>query len=119
MWHVSSRSSVATLRTAIHLLLTYLLTLLSSHSYLSAAEPDVALETEMSTLKSSADGDFLAVALLAAAWFGDTSSVTSQPWTHARTHTQCHVAPTADAAITAPHPTAVAIVRTWNKLLLY
>ena len=25
MWHVSSRSSVATLRTAIHLLLTYLL----------------------------------------------------------------------------------------------
>ena len=26
MWHVSSRSSVATLRTAIHLLLTYLLT---------------------------------------------------------------------------------------------
>ena len=24
MWHVSSRSSVATLRTAIHLLLTYL-----------------------------------------------------------------------------------------------
>ena len=27
MWHVSSRSGVATLRTAIHLLLTYLLTL--------------------------------------------------------------------------------------------
>ena len=27
MWHVSSRSSVATLRTAIHLLLTYLLTI--------------------------------------------------------------------------------------------
>jgi len=27
MWHVSSRSDVATLRTAIHLLLTYLLTL--------------------------------------------------------------------------------------------
>jgi len=26
MWHVSSRSGVATLRTAIHLLLTYLLT---------------------------------------------------------------------------------------------
>ena len=26
MWHVSSRSSVATLRTAIHFLLTYLLT---------------------------------------------------------------------------------------------
>jgi len=26
MWHVSSRSSVATLQTAIHLLLTYLLT---------------------------------------------------------------------------------------------
>ena len=25
MWHVSSRSGVATLRTAIHLLLTYLL----------------------------------------------------------------------------------------------
>jgi len=45
--------------------------------YLSAAEP-VALGTEMSTLKSSADGDFLAVALLEA-WFGETSSVTSQP----------------------------------------
>ena len=29
MWHVSSRSSVATLRTAIHLLLTYLLTVSS------------------------------------------------------------------------------------------
>ena len=27
MWHVSSRSGVATLRTAMHLLLTYLLTL--------------------------------------------------------------------------------------------
>jgi len=27
MWHVSSRSGVATLRTAIHLLLTYLLSL--------------------------------------------------------------------------------------------
>ena len=26
MWHVSSRSGVATLRTAVHLLLTYLLT---------------------------------------------------------------------------------------------
>ena len=26
MWHVSSRSGVATLRTAIHMLLTYLLT---------------------------------------------------------------------------------------------
>jgi len=36
MWHVSSRSGVATLRTAIHLLLTYLLTYLrcwfSTHS---------------------------------------------------------------------------------------
>jgi len=31
MWHVSSRSGVATLRTAIHLLLTYLLTYLRSH----------------------------------------------------------------------------------------
>jgi len=30
MWHVSSRSGVATLRTAIHLLLTYLLTYLPS-----------------------------------------------------------------------------------------
>ena len=30
MWHVSSRSSVATLRTAIHLLLIYLLTYLPS-----------------------------------------------------------------------------------------
>jgi len=29
MWHVTSRSGVATLRTAIHLLLTYLLTYLS------------------------------------------------------------------------------------------
>ena len=29
MWHVSSRSGVATLRTAIHLLLTYLLTVAS------------------------------------------------------------------------------------------
>ena len=29
MWHVSSRSGVATLRTAIHLLLTYLLTYLT------------------------------------------------------------------------------------------
>ena len=28
MWHVSSRSDVATLRTAVHLLLTYLLTYL-------------------------------------------------------------------------------------------
>jgi len=28
IWHVSSRSGVATLRTAIHLLLTYLLTYL-------------------------------------------------------------------------------------------
>jgi len=28
MWHVSSRSGVATVRTAIHLLLTYLLTYL-------------------------------------------------------------------------------------------
>jgi len=28
VWHVSSRSGVATLRTAIHLLLTYLLTYL-------------------------------------------------------------------------------------------
>ena len=31
MWHVSSRSSVATLRTAIHLLLTYLLTQVSRY----------------------------------------------------------------------------------------
>ena len=31
MWHVSSRNGVATLRTAIHLLLTYLLT---NYSYL-------------------------------------------------------------------------------------
>jgi len=33
MWHVSSRSGVATLRTAIHLLLTYLLTYLPSLRY--------------------------------------------------------------------------------------
>ena len=32
MWHVSSRSGVATLRTAIHLLLTYLLTAQLLHS---------------------------------------------------------------------------------------
>ena len=32
MWHVSSRSGVATLRTAIHLLLTYLLTLATKDS---------------------------------------------------------------------------------------
>jgi len=30
MWHVSSRSGVATLRTAIHLLLTYLLTVFAA-----------------------------------------------------------------------------------------
>ena len=30
MWHVSSRSGVETLRTAIHLLLTYLLTYVSA-----------------------------------------------------------------------------------------
>ena len=45
-------------------------------AYLSAGEP-VALDTEISTLKSCADGDFLALALLVA-WFGDVSSVTSQ-----------------------------------------
>jgi len=33
MWHVSSRSCVATLRTAIHLLLTYLLTFTPAHIY--------------------------------------------------------------------------------------
>ena len=32
MWHVSSRSGVATLRTAMHLLLTYLLTYLPTPS---------------------------------------------------------------------------------------
>ena len=32
MWHVSSRSGVATLRTAIHLLLTYLLTYIHTHA---------------------------------------------------------------------------------------
>jgi len=49
----------------------------TTNTNLSAAEL-VVLDTAMSTLKSSADDDFLAVALLAA-WFGDTSSVTSQP----------------------------------------
>ena len=34
MWHVSSRSGVATLRTAIHFLLTYLLSLASVKSRL-------------------------------------------------------------------------------------
>jgi len=38
MWHVSSRSGVATLRTAIHLLLTYLLT------YLSPVPPPPSLD---------------------------------------------------------------------------
>jgi len=33
MWHVSSRSGVATLRTVIHLLLTYLLTSFSSPAF--------------------------------------------------------------------------------------
>ena len=33
MWHVSSRSGVATLRTAIHFLLTYLMLLLASVEY--------------------------------------------------------------------------------------
>jgi len=32
MWHVSSRSGVTTLRTAIHLLLTYLHAIETSHS---------------------------------------------------------------------------------------
>jgi len=38
MWHVSSRSGVATLRTAVHLLFTYLLTAcpLSLHGYSTA-----------------------------------------------------------------------------------
>ena len=35
MWHVSSRSGVATLRVAIHLLLTYLLTYLRAFSALT------------------------------------------------------------------------------------
>jgi len=35
MWHVSSRSGVTTFRTAIHLLLTYLLTLLYRRYYVS------------------------------------------------------------------------------------
>ena len=33
MWHVSSRSSVATLQTTIHLLLTYLLTYTHTHTH--------------------------------------------------------------------------------------
>ena len=33
MWHMSSRSGVATLLTAIHLLLTYLLTFIPAHIY--------------------------------------------------------------------------------------
>jgi len=35
MWHVSSRSGVATLRTAIHLLLTYLLSYIAAFSALT------------------------------------------------------------------------------------
>jgi len=39
MWHVSTRSGVATSRTAIHLLLTYLLTYLSGLSGLQSLSP--------------------------------------------------------------------------------
>ena len=52
MWHVSSRSGVATLRTAIHLLLTYLLTYLlcpdnySRGYYPGAVRPHVDLLPE-------------------------------------------------------------------------
>ena len=38
MWHVSSGSGVATLRTAIHLLLTYLLTYLQSRTQRATIE---------------------------------------------------------------------------------
>jgi len=39
MWHVGSRSGVATLRTAIHLLLTYLLTVARSVVSLCVEQP--------------------------------------------------------------------------------
>jgi len=44
MWHVSSRSGVATLRTAIHLLLTYLLQLInvSYKTFVSLATAQLA-----------------------------------------------------------------------------
>ena len=41
MWHVSSRSGVATLRTAIHLLLTYLLTIVSARGLAKGDEHPV------------------------------------------------------------------------------
>ena len=41
MWHVSSRSGVATLRTAIHLLLTYLLTIVSARGLAKGDEHSV------------------------------------------------------------------------------
>ena len=41
MWHVSSRSGVATLRTAIHLLLTYLLALPLSREILRPTDWEV------------------------------------------------------------------------------
>ena len=44
MWHVSSRSSVATLRTAIHLLLTYLLTYLHSIPTLGSRAPPSSID---------------------------------------------------------------------------
>ena len=40
MWHVSSRSGVATLRTAIHLLLTYLPKMASNERCLSVESRD-------------------------------------------------------------------------------
>ena len=43
MWHVSSRSGVATLRTAMHLLLTYLLTTDQGLMKLSSVRPSVRL----------------------------------------------------------------------------
>ena len=53
MWHVSSRSGVATLRTAIHLLLTYLLTYvtLQTRSWIIEAQQAGAVLTACAGLK--------------------------------------------------------------------
>ena len=43
MWHVSFRSGVATLRTAIHLLLTYLLTALGHEASYVVASTELSV----------------------------------------------------------------------------
>ena len=49
MWHVSSRSGVATLRTAIHLLLTYLLAYNIFVQFLSLHRHGTSLHNTLST----------------------------------------------------------------------